>query len=480
MHPKFEGFIMGCIIFNTLIMALKSFGTPTWFDTTMLVVNYFFAFLFTVECVIKLQGLGRKRYFMDNWNCFDFVVVVGTDSGILIKLITGINVAAIATVIRTFRVCRVVRLVQSLKDLRALINTLLVSLPSLFNITVLMMLILFIFSVMGVQQFALVAHSDAIDDHSNFQTFGVAFITLLRALTGENWNGQMYSLQTDVDGCNPAPIWELKKYEAVGGCKVVETVDGVDYCERDYPSLCGMEGYNEYDCEPVNGCGAGASAVIFWFLFTLVGTFVVLNVFVAVILEAFDDSADAEDAKLTDMQWNEFCEEWCNNVSKPVQAVPDMFKLPIEKLLPFLMKLNAPMGFKNPDGDGILHGGDVKIIDQIVADMGIDIITFAKDPEPKQQWADFTDVAVAVGRRVMVLAEHVVDPELLYAEFQTAEKLEKKASGRDLNKKFSGRGAQVQLNAKQYFAALRIACAFRSHKFRETIKERVEEDDKGQ
>ena len=148
-------------------------------------VNYFFALLFTVECIMKMIGLGRRRYFSDNWNIFDFTVVVGTNVGLVIKWTTGVNVSALATIIRTFRVGRVVRLVQGMKKLRVLIQTLIVSLPSLGNIGALLILCLFIFSIVGVQQFAKIAYNDALNEHAHFQNFWVAFITLARSSTGQ-------------------------------------------------------------------------------------------------------------------------------------------------------------------------------------------------------------------------------------------------------------------------------------------------------
>ena len=55
-NKRFEQFIMGCIVFNTLIMALKFFGQPTAWENACIVMNYFFAALFTFECVFKIFG----------------------------------------------------------------------------------------------------------------------------------------------------------------------------------------------------------------------------------------------------------------------------------------------------------------------------------------------------------------------------------------------------------------------------------------
>jgi hypothetical protein len=54
---------------------LSSFGTTSLVQ----VMNYIFAFIFTVECVTKLLALGDV-YFDDSWNVFDFTIVAGTNS----------------------------------------------------------------------------------------------------------------------------------------------------------------------------------------------------------------------------------------------------------------------------------------------------------------------------------------------------------------------------------------------------------------
>merc|ERR1711907_918035 len=89
-------------------------------------------------------------------------------------------------------------------------------------------------------------------------------------------------------------------------------------------------------------------------------------------------------------------------------------------------------------------------------------------------WAEFSNVAVAVGKRVMVASQNgQIDTEVLMKEFSTAETIESKASGRSLDKKVI-KNAMVRLNAKQYFAAIRIGLAFKSHKFRQKVRQRVD------
>jgi len=444
--PKFDHVIMGCIIANTCFMSVRHFGQPYWVEMTLTVVNLIFAVIFTVEMVLKLIGL-QWRYFDDGWNMFDFSIVIATDVFIVVRYTTELDLVSLATVMRTFRVLRVFRLIQSAKELRKLINTLIISLPQLANIAMLLLLCLFIFAVMGVQMFATVAFQDAYNEHANFQNFGVAILTLMRSTTGENWNGIMYSMAENVEHCVMNPEWD--------------------------PLLCGMEGSID-ECLPLNGCGKGFVAHWFWLLFTMLVSFVVLNVFVAVILEAFDNSNDEEDAKLTDKEWEVFCKTWINFVPKvetgknEKEALETAFRIEMTQLLPLFKKLPYPMGFCREDGT---FPSDKQCMDDLHK-MDINAVRFG-GADKQGLYAEFWEIALACARRVMLSDASDEDTAEMLAAMEHAETIERQQSGRNYKDVKSHKDAVVQLNAKQYFAALRIACAFRSHKFREKIAERV-------
>merc|ERR1711871_793990 len=203
-RPSFDNFIMGCIIVNSFLLMLRWHGQSYELATALMWINFAFAIIFTVEAVMKLIAL-RFRYFDDGWNVFDFVIVVATDIFIILKYTTDMNLVSLATVMRTFRVLRIFRLIRAAKELRKLINTVVVSLPQLANVAMLLVLFLFIFAVMGVQMFAKIAFEDAYNEHANFQSFGTAVLTLMRATTGENWNGMMYGMSELTDECLDDP-----------------------------------------------------------------------------------------------------------------------------------------------------------------------------------------------------------------------------------------------------------------------------------
>jgi hypothetical protein len=67
---------------NTVVMAMKYYRMNEEYSYGLEMANYIFAMIFNFECTFKLIGMG-KYYFSSSWNKFDFVIVVGTDLGLV-------------------------------------------------------------------------------------------------------------------------------------------------------------------------------------------------------------------------------------------------------------------------------------------------------------------------------------------------------------------------------------------------------------
>lgn len=60
---KFDYFITSCIIGNTIVMAMKYYTMSTSYSETLEILNYFFAGIFNLECILKLIALGNKYFY---------------------------------------------------------------------------------------------------------------------------------------------------------------------------------------------------------------------------------------------------------------------------------------------------------------------------------------------------------------------------------------------------------------------------------
>lgn len=362
--PSFEMGIMGCILLNSLVLGLQFFGQPDAYSLCLDIINYLFALIFTFEAVLKIYAFGFKKYIEDSWNIFDFTIVIGTFVGILVSVTTSTNVGPIASVVRIFRVGRIFRLINSAESLRQLFNTLITSLPSLTNIGGLLFILFFIYAVCGVQLYAKVEQLDNVTPQANFTNFWVALLTLFRFSTGENWNGFMHSLGQQSNRCENDPAYQS------------------NWCE--------VNGY-EAGCVPVNGCGDW-TVYPFFYSFTLVVTFVMLNLFIGVILDSFSDCEESSTGGLGPSDLEEFIRVWSQydrNANGLIHAIefPEL-----------LQHLEPPLGF------GEEYEASSTELEALVAVLAVGVRMVEEDGLTHEM-VHFLDVARALAKRATIVRQ---------------------------------------------------------------------------
>ena len=188
---KFELFILLCIMLNTVTLCINWYSQTVEVDDILDYINYGFAVVFAFEAFLKLISFGFKAYFRDYGNIFDFVIVILTIVTSIISITMKLDFGASTTFIRALRMSRIFKFVQKSKQIKVIFETLVVTIPAITNIGGLLLLLLYMFSVLGVFLFAEVQLQETLDDHANFQSFGIAFLTLFRCSTGEGWNALM-------------------------------------------------------------------------------------------------------------------------------------------------------------------------------------------------------------------------------------------------------------------------------------------------
>ncbi|KAL6464166.1 hypothetical protein MHYP_G00264830 [Metynnis hypsauchen] len=159
------------------------------------------------------------------------------------------NMSVSITLFRLFRVMRLVKLLNRFEGIRNLLWTFIKSFQALPYVALLIVMLFFIYAVIGMQVFGKIALIDGtvINRNNNFQTFPQAVLVLFRCATGEGWQ------------------------EVMLGCL---------YGQRCDPKSDYLPG-EEYTC------GAGF-AVIYFMSFYMLCAFLIINLFVAVIMDNFD------------------------------------------------------------------------------------------------------------------------------------------------------------------------------------------------
>ena len=191
-HRYFEMFILACVLLNMLQMCLVYDEAPEIYMKTLENINLAFTAVFIIEALFKLVGNGF-HYFSSTWNKFDFLVVSSSIIDICLTYFAASKISLLRSgpqllrVVKLFRISRLFRLFKSLRPLQTLLTIMKYSLPAIFNVLSLLILIFFVYAVMGVYLFYNIKEGLVISKYTNFQDFGMAMITLFRSATGENW-----------------------------------------------------------------------------------------------------------------------------------------------------------------------------------------------------------------------------------------------------------------------------------------------------
>uniref|UniRef100_A0AAQ4PQF7 Voltage-dependent N-type calcium channel subunit alpha n=1 Tax=Gasterosteus aculeatus aculeatus TaxID=481459 RepID=A0AAQ4PQF7_GASAC len=191
--PPFEYSIMIMIALNTIVLMMKFHGAPDFYEAMLKNLNIVFTTLFSLECILKIIAFGPLNYLRDAWNVFDFVTVLGSITDILV---TEINDKLLnLSFLRLFRAARLIKLLRQGYTIRILLWTFVQSFKALPYVCLLIAMLFFIYAIIGMQVFGNIALNEdtAINHHNNFRTFLQALMLLFRSATGEAWHEIMLS-----------------------------------------------------------------------------------------------------------------------------------------------------------------------------------------------------------------------------------------------------------------------------------------------
>jgi len=154
--------------------------------------------------VTKMIGLGLKAYLYDPYNIFDAVIVSLSTIDTVIYILSewygfASNKAAheVLQAVRTFRLLRIFKLANTWKRFNDLLKTVWKTLQEIAIFSLLLLLFNFIFALIGVELFAYsckVTTANIIDMENgfyplnNFNNFPNAFLSVFNLLTGDAWS----------------------------------------------------------------------------------------------------------------------------------------------------------------------------------------------------------------------------------------------------------------------------------------------------
>jgi voltage-gated sodium channel len=239
----FNRFIVATILMAGVVVGAQTYTNFAQENAQILsFLDRLILIIFTLEASIKILAQGKNpfNYFKNPWNVFDFFIVAAC----LLEPFLNLG-GAFLPVLRLARILRVLRLVTAIPKLQLLVTCLLKSLPSMFYVSILLFLLFYIYGTMAVFLFGE-------NDPIHFQNLQTSILSLFRVVTLEDWTDVMY----------------INMY-------------GSD-----------QYGYTAEDLTKWNPVSSESPlwAAVFFVSFVLIGTMIVLNLVIGVIMNSMDES----------------------------------------------------------------------------------------------------------------------------------------------------------------------------------------------
>ena len=239
----FNQFIIGTILLTGVVVGVQTYKDFAEENATVLnFLDQTILVIFTIEALIKILAEGHRpfNYFKNPWNVFDFAIVAAC----LLEPFLQLG-GAFLPILRLARILRVLRLITAIPKLQLLVTCLLKSLPSMFYVSILLFLLFYVYGAMAVFLFGE-------NDPIHFRNLQTSILSLFRVVTLEDWTDVMY---INMYGSN-------------------------------------AYGYSADDLSKWNPASSQSplGAAIFFVSFVLIGTMIVLNLVIGVIMNSMDES----------------------------------------------------------------------------------------------------------------------------------------------------------------------------------------------
>ena len=187
-HDIFNTFITACILINTGMMAIEHHNQPDILTEILEMMNLVLNIIFQAELVLKHVGLGLAGYWGNNFNKLDGFIVAAS----VLEMASGGGNSGLSA-LRTFRLLRILRSMKLLKqfpELSRLMRMVLKGFIALKDFMLFLLLFIFIFSILGMQLFGGSEEYSAEKTwayRKNFNSLWESIYTVFEILTGANW-----------------------------------------------------------------------------------------------------------------------------------------------------------------------------------------------------------------------------------------------------------------------------------------------------
>ena len=190
--PWFGNLAVGLVVFNVCVMSMPYQDEPAEWTLLRESLSTLLTWAFIVEMGLKLVGLGCRAYWSNGWNALDgSLVLLSVAEMTLLTIFQGAATADAGQpggMSQMLRMLRILRLLRAIRAMRAwtgmyrIILAFLTSLPQIANLLLLTLAIMYLFAIVGMALYGASGLSEVSREH--FDSFPVAMLTVLGLFNG--------------------------------------------------------------------------------------------------------------------------------------------------------------------------------------------------------------------------------------------------------------------------------------------------------
>lgn len=183
------------VLLNTIILSIDHYGLSTEGRSLLNLFNFILTIIFSAEVFLKIIANGPVSFARDKLNLYDLCIVILSILELIFLSPSGSKFSAlrVVRVFRLFRVLRVARMFRYFQSLIRILKAIGKSISKIMYLFLLLLIFIVIFSLVGVQVFSgNFQFADGLP-RSNFDGFDDAFFTIMQILSLENWQEVLYN-----------------------------------------------------------------------------------------------------------------------------------------------------------------------------------------------------------------------------------------------------------------------------------------------
>jgi len=285
--PKFDHFILFCIGFNSVTMALErpSIEDDSLERKIISISGFMFMAIFFMEFCLKIVAwgvfFGPTAYFKNVWNRLDgfLVSISAVDFLFIFVTISAPDLLDMLRILRLLRALRPLRVINRAPKLKQVVNTLILSMGMIGDTFLIAAIVFLIFGILSVQLFAgtlfYCSASDSDDAAEGLQGH----------VGADEVNGLMITVLTKGDCISIGGEWINQTYNYDNLFNALLTLFYVSSFDGWVDVLFYSIDAVGVDLHPVED--ANEAAALFFVSFLIIANFFILNMFVGIIVDSF-------------------------------------------------------------------------------------------------------------------------------------------------------------------------------------------------